>query len=95
MELNSDYNLEIERVVSEIRKQHAKLVCIQLPEGLKPLALKITTEIESKTKAKCLIWMNSCFGACDVPNLDHIKPKIDLIVQWGHTDSIEPISNLQ
>jgi 2-(3-amino-3-carboxypropyl)histidine synthase len=91
--IQSDYDLELERVISIIKKKKAKLVCLQLPEGLKPLALQITNEIESKTKAKCLIWMNSCFGACDVPNLDNVKPKIDLLVQWGHSDSIKQMTN--
>jgi len=93
MMIQSDYDLELERVISIIKKKKAKLVCLQLPEGLKPLALQITNEIESKTKAKCLIWMNSCFGACDVPNLDNVKPKIDLLVQWGHSDSIKQMTN--
>lgn len=87
MELENNYDLELEKVISLINKKKARLVCLQLPEGLKPQALKITDEIERKTKAKCLIWMNSCFGACDVPNLSHIKPKIDLLIQWGHADS--------
>jgi len=93
MDLETDYDLELEKVISLINKKKAKLVCIQLPEGLKPQALKITDEIERKTKAKCLIWMNSCFGACDVPNLSHIKPKIDLLIQWGHSDSIKQMPN--
>ena len=87
--IQSDYDLELERVISIIKKKKARLVCLQLPEGLKPLALEITDEIESKTQAKCLIWMNSCFGACDVPSLDHVKPKIDLLIQWGHAESKE------
>jgi 2-(3-amino-3-carboxypropyl)histidine synthase len=89
MELTNNYDLELERVISIIQKKKSKLVCLQLPEGLKPFSLKIVDEIESKTKAKCLIWMNSCYGACDTPNLDKVKPKIDLLIQWGHADSKE------
>ncbi len=83
-DIKSDYDLELERVIKTITQKKAKLVCIQLPEGLKPLGTKIVDEIEKNTKAKCLIWLGSCFGACDVPNLSHIKPKIDLLIQWGH-----------
>jgi 2-(3-amino-3-carboxypropyl)histidine synthase len=93
MGIDSDYDLELEKVISVIKKKKAKLVCLQLPEGLKPKALEITDEIEYKTKAKCLIWMGSCFGACDTPNLSHIKPKIDLLIQWGHSESIEQMPN--
>lgn len=77
------YNLELEKAISEIKKQKAKTVCIQLPEGLKPKAKQIADEIEKQTKAKVLIWMGSCFGACDVPDL---KGKADLLIQWGHSE---------
>jgi len=89
MKIESDYDPELEKVIKIIKIKKAKLVCLQLPEGLKPLALQITDEIEKATKAKCLIWMNSCFGACDTPNLSHIKPKIDLLIQWGHASDIK------
>jgi diphthamide biosynthesis enzyme Dph1/Dph2-like protein len=81
----TDYDLELEKAVSIIKKEKAKLVCIQLPDGLKPCATEIAKEIEEKTKAKVLIWFGSCFGACDIPDLDKVRPKIDLLIQWGHS----------
>jgi 2-(3-amino-3-carboxypropyl)histidine synthase len=78
-----DYDLELDRVVSEITKAKAKRVCIQLPDGLKPRAGEITKEIESKTRSEVLIWAGSCFGACDTPQgLE--KLGVDMLVQWGH-----------
>ena len=80
-----EYNLELDKAVAEIKKQEAKKVCIQLPDGLKPKAQEITDEIEKKTAAQVFIWMGSCFGACDVP--EHIsKIGIDLLIQWGHSE---------
>lgn len=76
------YNLELDRAVAEIKKAKAKIVCIQLPDGLKPKAEEIQKAIESKTKSEVFIWMGSCFGACDVPDLS--KQKVDLLIQWGH-----------
>ena len=76
-----EYDLELDNVVKEIKKQKAKLVCIQLPDGLKPEAGKIKTEIENKTNAEILIWLDSCYGACDTPKLDDV----DLLIQWGHS----------
>lgn len=81
--MNSEYDLEIERVISEIKKQKAKLVCIQLPDGLKPKATEIADVIEENTSAKVLIWLGSCFGACDVPQL---PKEVDMLVQWGHSE---------
>jgi len=74
------YNLEIDKVIAEIKKQKAKTVCIQLPDGLKPKAREIADKIEKETKARVLIWLGSCFGGCDIPNLKDI----DLLIQWGH-----------
>jgi 2-(3-amino-3-carboxypropyl)histidine synthase len=79
------YNLELERVLSEIKKNKAKTVLIQLPEGLKSKAKDIVDFIEKNTSAKCFIWFGSCFGACDIPNAE-----FDLLVQLGHSRFIKP-----
>ena len=86
MKLNveSDYELELERVIKEIKKIHAKKVCIQLPDGMKLLATEIAQELEEKTGADILIWLGTCFGACDIPQgLE--KLGVDLLIQWGHS----------
>jgi len=75
------YDLELDRAVAKIKKEKAKTVCIQLPEGLKPKAKEIVDKLEKETNAKILIWIGSCFGACDVPKLD-----VDLLIQWGHSE---------
>ena len=76
-----NFNLELDKAIKEIKKTKAKLVLIQLPDGLKPQATIISDLLESKTKAKILIWSDSCYGACDVPNV-----KVDLIIQFGHNE---------
>ncbi len=79
------YDLEIDKVVKTIKTQKAKSVCIQLPDGLKDSALDISQELEEKTGATIIIYMASCWGACDLPvGLDSIG--VDLLVQWGHSD---------
>lgn len=84
-ELNEKYDLELDRLVSSIKKNKAKLVLLQFPDGLKPYAIAVVDYLESKTKAEFLIWMESCFGACDTPvGLEKIRPKIDLLIQFGH-----------
>jgi len=74
------YELELQKAVKEIKKSKAKTVCIQLPDGLKKEATKISSYLEKNTKAKILIWLGSCYGACDYPKLD-----VDLLIQWGHS----------
>jgi len=78
------YDLELNKAVKQIKKEKAKLVLIQLPDGLKPKADLIKREIESKTNSSVLIWLGSCFGACDIP--DAKKLGVDLILQWGHSE---------
>ena len=78
-----EFDLELNKVVEKIRKEKAKLVCIQLADGLKPKALEIQKYLESNTKARVLIWLGTCFGACDIPN--ELKGlKVDLLIQFGH-----------
>ena len=73
------YDLEMERIIKEIKKVKAKKVCIQLPDGLKKYAGDIKDRLERETRTEVLIWLGSCYGACDVPDI-----KVDLLVQWGH-----------
>ena len=77
-----DFDLELERISSEIKKSGAKSVLLQLPDGLKPKAAMIADELAAKTGARILIWGGSCFGACDVPNVS----SADLLVQFGHSE---------
>ena len=75
------YNLELEKAVKQIKKQRAKNVLIQLPDGLKPKATEIATYLQKHTKANIFIWLDTCYGACDYPEIKNI----DLLIQWGHS----------
>jgi len=78
------YDLELDNVIEQINNKKAKLVCIQLPDGLKPEAKNIQEAIQAKTDATIVFWLGSCFGACDVPQgLD--KLNFDLLIQFGHS----------
>ena len=86
-DLNEYYNLELEKVISDIKENNAKLVLLQFPDGLKPYAIAVVDYLEEKTNAEFLIWFGTCFGACDTPlGLENIKPKIDLAIQFGHSN---------
>lgn len=78
-DLEEKYELELDRIIKEIKKQKAKKVLLQFPNGMKPYSIEIADYIEAKTKAMIVIWFGSCFGACDIPRTD-----ADLIVQFGH-----------
>jgi len=86
-ELSKRYNLELDRIISEIKKTKAKLILLQFPDGLKQYATSVVDFLEKKTQAEFLIWLGSCYGACDLPvGLEKLKPKIDLVIQFGHNE---------
>ncbi len=85
MEIESEYELELDRVIAAIEQEDAKVVCIQFPRGLAAKATEIAEFIEANTQAKCLIWVGPTFGACDLPvGLDKLQPKVDLLIHFGH-----------
>ncbi|MBI2670379.1 diphthamide synthesis protein [Candidatus Woesearchaeota archaeon] len=78
-----EYDLNLDKAVQIIKKEKAKVVCIQLPDGLKPMATEIASYLEKNTMAKIVIWLNSNWGACDVPlGLETVN--VDLLINFGH-----------
>ena len=77
------YNQELQKAIEKIKQEKSKLVCIQLPDGMKPEAKEIEAAITNETDAKVLIWLGSNFGACDIPlGLDRLG--VDMLISWGH-----------
>jgi len=81
-----NYNLEIENIIEKIKQKKAKTILLQFPDGLKPISTEIAEKLEKETKAKCTIWLGSCFGACDLPQTNL---NFDLLVQFGHSQWIK------
>jgi len=81
--VTQDYELELEKVASAIKKSKSRYVLIQLPDGLKPNATEIAESLKN-TGAKIYFWAGSCFGFCDIPNVKNI----DMLVQFGHNKFI-------
>jgi len=91
-ELKEKYDLELERIIFEIKRQKAKLVLLQFPDGLKQYATSVVDYFREKTKAEFLIWIGTCYGACDFPTgIENLKPKIDLVIQFGHNNLMPKI----
>lgn len=83
--MDAQYNLELDKAIKEIKKEKAKLVCLQFPRGLASKATEIASLLEKETKCKCLIWVGPTFGACDLPNFGALEKKIDLLIHFGHS----------
>jgi diphthamide biosynthesis enzyme Dph1/Dph2-like protein len=83
--MENTYDLELEKVISEIKKSDSKIVLLHLPDGLKPKAEEIQRAIQKETSALVLIWAGSNFGACDLP-VDTERVGVDLILHFGHSE---------
>jgi len=82
-DIQKTYNLELEKVTDSIKQNKSRRVLIQFADGLKPYATEIADLLEEKTGAEILIWLGSCYGACDVPvGLEGLG--VDLVIQFGH-----------
>ena len=93
--IDEGYDLELDKAVEQIKKQKAKRILIQLPEGLKPKATEIVDYFEKEFPMKeFLIWFDSCYGACDVP-LETERLGIDLIIQFGHSEWSEKLNGVE
>jgi 2-(3-amino-3-carboxypropyl)histidine synthase len=84
-EIQDEYDLELRRIIKTIKKEKARKILLQFPDGLKPYAAVIADELErmlGKDKVDFFIWFGSCFGACDVPQVK----EMDLVVQFSHSN---------
>lgn len=80
------YNIDFNEVIDKVNKNNYKNIVLQLPDGLKTQAKKIVDFLEEKTNAEFIISAESCFGACDLLNIDDLNSlDFDCVVQIGHT----------
>lgn len=86
-----EVEIEMNKIIETIQKEKAKNVLLQFPEGLKSKALIIAKQIEKSTGCNVFVWLNSCYGSCDVPLVGKLESKIDLIISFGH--SLWPFSH--
>ncbi len=80
MEIN--YELELDDIIKKIKETNAKIVGLQLPDGLKMYAKEIVDYLKKNTDAEFVIWAGSNFGACDIADFKGV----DLTVHFGHSE---------
>lgn len=84
------YNLEENRIIEEVQKRKAKRILMQLPEGLKKEALRLSNLIREKTGATVVVSGEPSWGACDLPVEEAKQLRADLIVHFGHAPFHKP-----
>ena len=83
------YDMEVDRVVAEIKRRRAKRILVQLPDGLRPLAFTLAETLERETDAEIILSGQSCYGACDLSLTQADTIMADLIVHYGHSKMID------
>jgi len=78
------FDLEEKKLKEEISKRKAKVVLLQLPEGLKVEASRLATIIED-VGALAIVSADPCYGACDLALPDAESLGADLIFHYGHS----------
>jgi 2-(3-amino-3-carboxypropyl)histidine synthase len=81
------FDLDLDRALELIKKSGAKIVGVQVPEGLKRIASDLAGEIEEKTDTEVIVSGDPCYGACDV-DLDLCRAT-DLVIHVGHSEMLE------
>ncbi|MCL2172072.1 MAG: diphthamide biosynthesis enzyme Dph2 [Nitrososphaerota archaeon] len=84
----NSFDFEEERLSQEIRRLGAKRVLIQMPQGLKPEAIRIAKMVE-KTGALVLISADPCYGACDIATNEAESLGADLVIHFGHSKFVK------
>jgi 2-(3-amino-3-carboxypropyl)histidine synthase len=79
----NSYDFELEKIKELIKNRDARRVGLQLPEGLKTVAIEIASEITKDTGVEVIISGSSCYGACDVD--EKLERIVDLLFHFGHT----------
>ena len=87
------YDLEVERLVSEIMGRGARRLLIQLPDGLKNEGPRLASLVREKTGAQVFISATSAWGACDLSLDAALRLKADLLVHYGHNEFLRDGSN--
>jgi 2-(3-amino-3-carboxypropyl)histidine synthase len=77
--------MEEKRLEQEVWSRNARLVLVQLPEGLKAHGPRLAAAIE-KAGALAILSADPCYGACDLASVDANGLGVDLLVHYGHSE---------
>ena len=81
---SSPFELDLNRTVELICSRGARLVGLQVPEGLKRAASGIAKQIKDQTGAEVIISGDPCYGACDVDMA--LCDEVDIMLHLGHAE---------
>jgi 2-(3-amino-3-carboxypropyl)histidine synthase len=81
----STFDVDMEAITRAVYDSGAKVVGVQLPEGLKRMALPLVEAIKQATGATVVLSADPCYGACDLVD-DQFEPlDVQLVIHVGHS----------
>lgn len=81
----TDYDLEIESILKQIREKKHKSVLIQFPEGMLDQPLQVVLKRLSEQNISVYVSGEPSYGVCDLA-LNMAKTlKVDLLIHFGHS----------
>lgn len=85
--LPSHYRLEVHKCVWQIRKNQARIVALQLPEGLTMLACMLAAIFERHAEPckRVIIMADVTYGACCVDDYTAQLLGVQLLIHYGHS----------
>ncbi|KAI0638087.1 Diphthamide synthesis [Trametes polyzona] len=84
-QLPSNYSFEIHKTIHHVRKNQAKMVALQMPEGLQMFACTIADIVERFTDALTVIMGDVTYGACCIDDYTAVALGCDMLVHYGHS----------
>ncbi|CAE6423006.1 unnamed protein product [Rhizoctonia solani] len=84
-QLPRNYSFEIHKTVHHVRKNGARMVALQMPEGLQMYACTIADIIERFTGALTVIMGDVTYGACCIDDYTAVALGCDMLVHYGHS----------
>ncbi|EGO01709.1 hypothetical protein SERLA73DRAFT_103652 [Serpula lacrymans var. lacrymans S7.3] len=84
-QIPSNYSFEIHKTIHHIRKNKARMVALQMPEGLQMFACTIADIIERFTEALTVIMGDVTYGACCIDDYTATALGCDMLVHYGHS----------
>ncbi|BGP12592.1 hypothetical protein JCM10213_001591 [Rhodosporidiobolus nylandii] len=83
--LPANYNFEIPKTIQQIKKNGAKRVALQMPEGLAMYGCALVDVVERFSGAECVIMGDVTYGACCIDDFTARALGCDMMVHYGHS----------
>lgn len=83
--LPKNYNFEIPKTIWRIQELKAKMVALQMPEGLLIFSTTLADIIKEFTGADTVIMGDVTYGACCIDDLTAKALGVELLIHYGHS----------